>query len=64
VTAHGTARSLDLKGADADFDEFLRGHYGGPTYDEHLMESPYYAIDAEWLFAADMSRRAPAADIS
>jgi hypothetical protein len=62
VTAHGTARSLELKGADADFDQFLRGHYGDPTYDEHLAESPYWAIDAEWLFAADMSGHASPAD--
>ena len=60
VTAHGNARALELHGADAEFDEFLRGHYGDSTYEEFLEESPYYAIDAEWLFAADMSVHTPA----
>lgn len=55
VTAHGNARPLDLKGADAEFDEFLRGHYGDQTYDEFLAGSPYYAVDAERFLAADMS---------
>ena len=59
VTAHGSARSMDLKGADGEFEEFLREHYGLQTYDEFLEGSPYYAIDAEWLFAADMSLHAP-----
>lgn len=55
VTVHGTARPLDLAGADADFREFLVGHYGPETFDGFLAGSPYYAIAAEWLFAADMS---------
>lgn len=55
VTAHGNARRLDLEGADADFREFLRGHYGQETYEEFLAGSAYYGVDAEWLFAADMS---------
>ncbi|HUG83959.1 MAG TPA: pyridoxamine 5'-phosphate oxidase family protein [Euzebya sp.] len=54
VTAHGTARLLDLDGADSDFRGFLQGHYGG-TYDQFLAGSPYYGIQATWLFAADMS---------
>ena len=60
VTAHGNARPLELNGADAEFNEFLGDHYGAATYDEHLGGSPYYAIDAEWLFAADMSVHAAA----
>lgn len=56
VTIHGTAGLLDLAGADRDFAEFLREHYGGGTYDEHLGDSPYYRIVADRLFAADMSR--------
>lgn len=55
VTAHGNAWPLDLEGADADFREFLGGHYGEETYDEFLAGSPYYGVDPEWLFAADMS---------
>ncbi len=64
VTAHGNARPLDLDGADADFREFLGGHYGQETYEEFLTGSPYYGVDAEWLFAADMSVHAetPAED--
>lgn len=55
VTAHGTARTMDLKGADAEFGDLLRAHYGVETYEGFLAGSPYYAIDAEWLFAADMA---------
>lgn len=55
VTAHGSARPLDMDGADGDFADFLRSHYGAATYDGFLKGSPYYGIDAEWLFAADMS---------
>lgn len=55
VTFHGDARSLDLGGADADFREFLRDHYGQATYEEFLDGSPYYGVEARWLFAADMS---------
>jgi hypothetical protein len=54
VTVHGTAELLDLDGPDADFGAFLADHYG-TTFEEHLTGSPYYGIDAEWLFAADMS---------
>lgn len=61
VTAHGTVRAMDMSGADADFGEFLRDHYGLATYDEFLDGSPYYAIEAEWLFAADMSVHAAGA---
>lgn len=54
VTAHGNARLLEMGGADGDFRDFLREHYGD-TYDEFIAGSPYYGVDAEWLFAADMS---------
>lgn len=60
VTVHGTARSLDLGGADRHFAEFLRGHYGEATFDEHLDAAPYYRIAAERMFAADMTRHLPA----
>jgi hypothetical protein len=55
VTVHGNARLLDIDGADADFGDFLREHYGDTSYEEFLAGSPYYGIDGEWLFAADMS---------
>lgn len=55
VTAHGGARTLDMDGADEDFADFLGSHYGRATYDGFLKGSPYYGIEAEWLFAADMS---------
>lgn len=61
VTVHGTARLLDLDDGDADFRDFLRGHYGD-AYDEFLAGSPYYGVDAEWLFAADMSAHTQASD--
>lgn len=55
ATAHGTARLLDMDGADDDFANFLREHYGKATYDGFLKGSPYYGITPDWLFAADMS---------
>jgi hypothetical protein len=55
VTAHGQAHPLALDGADAEFADFLQDHYGAQTFDEFLAGSPYYGIDADWLFAADMS---------
>ena len=55
VTAHGNARLLDMAGADSDFAEFLAGHYGEESYEGFLAGSPYYGVEAEWLFAADMS---------
>jgi hypothetical protein len=58
VTVHGKARPLDLDGADRDFRDVLATHYGG-TYDSELTGSPYFGIEAEWLFAADMSVHAP-----
>ena len=54
VTAHGNARAMDLESADADFDDFLRDHYGIAHYEQFLAGGPYYAIEPEWLFAADM----------
>lgn len=55
VTAHGRARQLDLTGDDADFRRFLADHYGEAAFDSHLAGSPYYRIDADRVFAADMS---------
>lgn len=59
VTVHGEARQLDV---DADFRHFLREHYGSETYDGFLSGSPYYGVEAEWLFAADMSVHVQAAE--
>ncbi len=58
VTVHGEAHRLDLTGADADFADFLKGHYGAEAFDEFLSGSPYYGITPQRLFAADMSLRA------
>jgi hypothetical protein len=55
VTVHGDAQRLDLDGADGDFRAFLRRHYGDATFDGFLAGSPYFGVDAQWLFAADMS---------
>ncbi|HEY8340816.1 MAG TPA: pyridoxamine 5'-phosphate oxidase family protein [Egibacteraceae bacterium] len=55
VTVHGNARPLDLAGADRDFAELLRDHYGAESYEQFLGSGVYYGVDAEWLFAADMS---------
>lgn len=55
VTVHGTARPLQMDGADADFAAFLAEHYGAQQYEGFLAGNPYYAIEAAWLFAADMS---------
>ena len=57
VTVHGEARRLDLAGADADFGDFLERHYGSDVFEEHLAGAPYYGIDPDRIFAADMSRR-------
>lgn len=55
VTAHGTAELLDLEGRDGDFRDFLRDHYGTDHFDRYLANEPYYRIQAERLFAADMN---------
>jgi hypothetical protein len=55
VTAHGKAQRLDLEGRDRDFSDFLRDHYGVTSFDQHLAGEPYYEIEADRLFAADMS---------
>lgn len=61
VTVHGTARQLDMEGADADFAAFLADHYGTQQYESFLAGNPYYTIEADWLFAADMSVHTQAA---
>lgn len=59
VTVHGTARQLDLEDADMDFRDFLVDHYGD-SFAEWGAGNPYYGIEADWLFAADMSVHADA----
>ncbi len=55
VTVHGTAKSLALEGGDRDFRDFLRDHYGDDQFDRHLAGEPYYRIDPDRLYAADMT---------
>ncbi|HEX7099012.1 MAG TPA: pyridoxamine 5'-phosphate oxidase family protein [Acidimicrobiia bacterium] len=55
VTVHGTAEQLDLEGADRDFVDFLRDHYGAETFEGDLSGAPYYRILPQRFFAADMS---------
>lgn len=55
VTVHGDAEPLDLDGADSDFTEFLRDHYGADMFDQNLNGAPYYRIAPRRFFAADMS---------
>lgn len=54
VTVHGRARLLDLAGSDAGFAEVLRAQYGG-DWDDWSGGSPYYAIEPDRMYAADMS---------
>jgi len=57
VTVHGIARQIDIDGDEAEFGAFLREHY--PGFDEWGSGAPYYAVDAERMFAADMSVHTP-----
>ncbi len=54
VTVHGTARLLDLRGADADFAAVTREHYG-TGWDEWDGSPAAWAIEPDRMFAADMS---------
>lgn len=54
VTVHGTARRMDLAGADAGFGEVARAKYGD-TWDEWMHDAPYYAVEPDRMLAADMS---------
>lgn len=54
VTVHGTARPLDLRGADADFAELTREHYG-TGWDEWPDAPAAWAIEPDRMLAADMS---------
>lgn len=54
VTVHGQARPLDLRGEDAGFADLTREHYG-QGWDGWEELPAAYAIDAEKMFAADMS---------
>lgn len=55
VTVHGDAELLDLEGADEDFADFLRDHYGADMFDQNLSGALYYRIVPRRFFAADMS---------
>jgi hypothetical protein len=57
VTVHGQARRLELSGADADFAALTREHYG-TGWDEWEGPPIAWAIEADRMLAADMSRRA------
>lgn len=54
VTVHGRARLMDLAGEDAGFTEVLREQYGG-DWDDWGSASPYFAIEPDRMYAADMS---------
>lgn len=53
LTVHGHARPADLKGQDSDAAERLRAHYGG-DWSEWGGASPYYLVEPDRVFAADM----------
>lgn len=55
VTVHGHARTLDMEGADRDFADAVRRHYGDDHYERFLRGCPYFGIVAERMFAADPS---------
>lgn len=54
VTAHGRARRADLRGDDAGFAEVLRDQYGA-DWDDWGSASPYFVIEPDRMYAADMS---------
>jgi hypothetical protein len=54
VTVHGRVRELDLRGADADFAELTRAHYG-TGWDAWDPPAIAWEIVPDRLFAADMS---------
>lgn len=53
MTVHGHARPADLKGRDAEAAERLRAQYGGDWSDWGL-GSPYFLVEPDRIFAADM----------
>lgn len=53
VTMHGQARPADLTGRDADAGERLQAHYGG-DWSDWGRSSPYFLVEPDRLFAADM----------
>lgn len=61
VTVHGTARPLDLAGADAGFADLTRHHYG-TGWDEWDPPPPAWRIEPRRMFAADMSVHATPGD--
>lgn len=54
VTVHGTARALDLRGADADFAAVTKAHYG-QGWDDWDDLPVAWAIQPTRMFAADMT---------
>lgn len=61
ITVHGTVRPLDLRGADAGFAAVTKAHYG-QGWDEWDDQPATWAIEADRMFAADMSRHQQPAD--
>ena len=61
ITVHGTVRPLDLRGADAGFAAVTKAHYG-QGWDEWDDGPATWAIEADKMFAADMSRHVQPAD--
>lgn len=54
VTVHGRVRPLDLRGADAEFADLTRRHYG-TGWDEWEDDPVAWAIEPDRMFAADMA---------
>jgi hypothetical protein len=54
VTVHGAAQRVDLA-EHAGFVAHLRDHYGEGAFDGWMADNPYYRVEADRVFAADMS---------
>ena len=54
LTMHGTARRLDMEGGDGDVRGRLATHYG-PGWEDWGAGSPYFVVEPERVFAADMA---------
>jgi hypothetical protein len=62
LTVHGRARRLDLAGDDAEYGERMRAYYGAGWWDAIGETGVFFAVVAERVLAADMSRHLEAAD--
>jgi len=54
VTVHGRAKPLEVS-ADSGFLEVLRDYYGAGWWEDFGAGSPYFRIEPDRMFAADMS---------